>query len=102
MSDRPGMRAVREFLNRTVCPSIEDACYRIALELRGESNGYWAAMNGAVSARPGKKEQARREARIEAMKWSLALALGLPMSSHQEEIEKFLTAFRDERLAGRR
>lgn len=105
MTDMSGMEMVRRYLDRTVSPTSEAACHRIAVELRAEINGLQASMNGTVSARPGKRIQAYKETRIEGMKWALALALGLPPAGYQEAVNAFLEDFRQERLdaaAGRR
>jgi hypothetical protein len=91
------METVRRYLDRAVCSTSEEACYRIAIELRGEINGLWAAMNGAVTARPGKKEQARREAVIYGMKRALMLALGLPLGP-VDGVDAFLEEFRQDRI----
>lgn len=96
--EEPGMATVREWLGRHPDRALRDACYRMAVEIRSEINGLWAAMNGQVSARPGKREVARREARIDGMKWMLAHALGFPLSGWQDEVELFLEEFRAERL----
>ena len=99
-SDKPGMQTVRRHLDEDV-EYAEDSCHRIATELRGEINGLAATLDGPVSYRPGKTEIRRREARIDGMKFALALALGLPLAGYQEAVDAFLEEFRDERLASR-
>lgn len=99
--ERPGMETVEQWLRRTGVQSQSETVWRIASELRGEINGLWAAMNGAVTARPGKREQARREAVIYGMKRALMTALGLPPGP-VDTVEEFLEEFKQERLeAGR-
>lgn len=96
-STKPGMAAVYRAL---VAPLDQaQVCYWIAVELRAEINGLWASQHGAVSGRPGKREIDRREARIEGMKWALALALGVGATGGwQEKVNAFLDDFRQERL----
>lgn len=95
------METVEQWLRRTGVQSQSETVWRIASELRGEINGLWAAMNGAVTARPGKREQARREAVIYGMKRALMAALGLPLGP-VDTVEEFLEEFKQERLeAGR-
>ncbi|MFE0472674.1 hypothetical protein ACFW2V_13765 [Streptomyces sp. NPDC058947] len=102
MSEKPGMQTVREWLSASSTASPEEICHRMASEIRGEINGLWASMNGPVSARPGRTEVARREARIDGMKWMLALALGIPLGGWQEAVDAFLEEFKNERLAARK
>lgn len=94
---RAGMATVRRWLGRQPDRTLEDVCFRMALEIRAEINGLWVAVNGQVSARPGKKEIARREARIDGVKWMLANALDFPFVG-PDEVELFLEEFRTERL----
>lgn len=97
-----GMFTVRAFLRRYLNdpPSAESEalCYDMATEIRAEINSLWAAQNGAASNRPGKNETARRQAHIDGMKWMLALAMGIPLGDRREVVDRFLEAFRDERL----
>lgn len=102
MSNKPGMRTVQEWLSASPSTTPGEICHRLASEIRGEINGLWAAMNGQASARPGKTEVARREARIDGMKWMLALALGVPLSGWQEAVDAFLEEFKNERLTARK
>lgn len=105
MSVKPGMVTVLRYLGDSDGPSSQgEVCYRIARELRGEINALWAQEHGSVSNRPGKKERAHKLARIEGMKWALALALGIPLGAYQDKINIFLEEFKAERLdaAGKR
>lgn len=100
---QPGMVAVLCHLERSEAPlSQADICYRMTQEIRGEINGLWAALNGQVSARPGRKQQVYREARIEGMKQMLALALGMPAVGPADRVDPFLEEFRAERLNSRK
>ena len=94
------MQTIRRHLDEDM-EYAEDACHRIATELRAEINGLAATLDGPVSYRPGKTEIRRREARIDGMKMALALALGLAPAGYQEAVDAFLVEFRDERLAAR-
>lgn len=91
---RAGMRAIAKGIEQG--RSQPEICYYIAGELRGEVNRLRQAMS--QSRPPGVKERARREARIDGMKFALALALGIPLGSHHEAVEEFLEEFREERL----
>jgi hypothetical protein len=95
------MQTVRKWLSASATAGPEEICHLMASEIRGEINGMWAAMNGQVSARPGKREITRREARLDGMKWMLALALGIPLGGWQEAVDAFLEEFKAERLAAR-
>lgn len=97
--DRPGMATVLRHLERFEVPlSQATICYRMAQDIRAEINGLWATMNGQVSARPGKRERAHREARIDGMKQMLALALGMPRVGPSNRVDAFLEGFKVERL----
>lgn len=73
-------------------------CYEIAGKLRSEISSLESELYGPVVSRPRKKEQERREARIDGMKTALGLALGIPLDLHLEAVDKFLEEFRQERL----
>lgn len=100
-----GMFTVRAFLTRyqNNPPSAEREalCHEMATEIRAEINSLWAAKNGATTNRPGKHETARREARIDGMKWMLGLVMGIPLGDRWDVVDKFLEAFREERLSGK-
>lgn len=93
---QPGMEAVIRHLRGSLVR--EGVCYEIAREVRAEINGLWAAQNGPVSGRPGKKEVARWEARIDGIKWALGIALGIPLADLRGEVDLFLEEFKSERL----
>lgn len=94
---KPGMAAVCRHLRGPLRQA--EVCHEIASETRVEINGLWAARNGPVKARPGKRATAAREARIDALKWALGIALGLRPAGRRDGVDAFLEDFRQERLA---
>jgi hypothetical protein len=95
------MTTVEDFLREqgTYSPERAEIVFRMSQEIRGEINGLSAVQSGPVAARPGKYETQRRQARIDGMRYMLALAAGLPLASHYDVIPAFLERFREERLA---
>jgi hypothetical protein len=97
VNEKPGMQTVRKWLSASPTAGPEEICHLMASEIRGEINGMWAAMNGQVSARPGKREITRREARLDGMKWMLALALGIPSAAGRR---RWTPSWRSSRRSG--